>query len=124
MKYGFLFSTVPALPVRKEFNVPGIDFKQIRRVVRIKQILDRLDFKMTSRSRSVVRGLCPIHGSTNPKSRSFAADLARDCYCCHSCGANGNQLDLWMAVKEMTIYDAAIDLCETMGIEPPSIQRW
>ena len=36
----------------------------------------------------------------------------------------GNQLELYAAVHDMTIYQAAIELCSVLGRDVPWIKRW
>ena len=117
-EYGFLFS------VSKDAGVPGVDFHAVRSQVSILQVLELLGFAPASTSGSQVRGACPIHGSTSPQSRSFSANLGKNTYRCFKCGSEGNQLDLWAAATNQSLYDGAIDLCEKLHVEIPLINRW
>ena len=47
----------------------------------------------------------------------FSVSLSETAFQCFRCGAKGNQLDLWAAVYEMNIYDAARDLAEKFGVD-------
>ena len=53
----------------------GIDYRALRRVLRLGQVLDLLGFVPTNRAGAQVRGPCPLHGARSPRSRSFAAHL-------------------------------------------------
>lgn len=97
----------------------GIDFPMFRSQVSIGQVLDLLNYEPTRVIGRQLRGPCPIHGSTTPKSRSFSVNLERNIFHCFSCGAHGNQLDLWIALTNLPVYDAAINLCERLGIDVP-----
>jgi hypothetical protein len=88
------------------------------------QVLDLLGFAACGRSDSQLRGPCPLHGSTSGRSRSFSANPARNAYRCIKVGSAGNQLDLWAAANNMTVYDAALDLCKRLGVEVPWIREW
>ena len=99
--------------------MPGIDYAALRRQVRLASVLDLLGFVPTNHYRNQVRGPCPIHGSHSPRSRSFAAHLARHCWHCFRCGAGGNALDLWMTANQLPLYDAALDLCQRLNLEVP-----
>lgn len=96
-----------------------IDFPMFRSQVSIGQVLDLLNYEPTRVIGRQLRGPCPIHGSTTAKSRSFSVNLERSVFHCFSCGAHGNQLDLWIALTDLPVYDAAINLGERLGIEVP-----
>ena len=104
--------------------MPGIDFAEVRARVSIRQVLELVGFQATEQTGDQLRGPCPIHGSTSPGSRSFSANLTHNSFRCFKCGAQGNQLDLWIAISKLPIHKAAADLCERLGIEPPLIRRW
>lgn len=107
-----------ATPARKR---QAIDFAELRRQVSISQVLELLRFQPAGRSGNQVRGPCPIHGSSSPKSRSFSANLEKNTYQCFakSCRSKGNQLDLYVATSGLPIYEAALELCEKLGIDVP-----
>lgn len=99
--------------------MPGIDLKQVRSQIAIQQVLDLLGFVPTARSGPRLRGPCPIHGDQRPQSRAFSVNLAWDRYRCFRCHSAGTQLDLWAAVRGLSIYAAARDLCQRLGIPIP-----
>lgn len=51
-------------------------------------------------------------------------NLERNRYHCFRCGAFGNQIELWAAVTNQSVYTAAIELCEQLGVDVPWIHRW
>ena len=104
--------------------MPGIDFAAVRAQITLARVLDLLGFVPRERSAAQVRGVCPIHGSSSGRSRSFSANLAKNQYRCFKCGSTGSQLELWAAVQKQSVYAAAIDLCNRLGIEVPWIHRW
>ena len=99
--------------------MPGIDFALLRRQVSLTQVLDLIGFKPRMRCGPQVRGLCPLHDTPSPRSRSFAAHLQRHCWHCFRCGAGGNALDLYAAATRLPVYDAALHLCRRLGLTPP-----
>jgi DNA primase len=99
--------------------MPGIDFAELRRQVRLDQVLELVHFEVVSRWGAQVRGPCPVHGSTRPRSRVFSAHLERQLWHCFRCGASGNALDLWLAVTKQPVYAGALDLCSRLGLEVP-----
>lgn len=70
------------------------------------------------------RGRCPIHVSSCSSSATLSANLRKNTFQCFKCGAKGNQLDLWAAISNLPLHDAARDLCERLGIDVPEIKRW
>lgn len=104
--------------------MPGVDFQILRSEITMQQVLDQLRFQPTSRSGSQLHGPCPVHRSSSPRSRSFSVNLETARYDCHKCESHGNQLELWAAVHNLTLYNAAIDLCRALGKEVPWIDRW
>jgi DNA primase len=103
--------------------MPGVDYDAIRAQVSIEDVLRLLQFTPCESRGDRLRGLCPVHGSTSPKSRSFSVHLGRNIYRCFTCGSSGNQLDLWAAATKCELHEAAVTLCERMGIEVPWIRR-
>ena len=99
--------------------MPAIDFAELRRQVRLDQVLDVLGFEAVTRGGPQLRGPCLVHGSTRPRSRVFAAHLERHVWHCFRCGASGNALDLWVKVTRQPIYPAALELCRRLGLEVP-----
>jgi DNA primase len=99
--------------------MPGIDFKQVREQIPIRQVLDLLGFVPTARAGVRLRGPCPIHGSRFARSRVFSVSLVHNRYRCFKCQSAGTQLALWAAVHNLSIHAAAIDLCQRQGIPVP-----
>lgn len=104
--------------------MPGVDFNLLRQEITMQQVLELLSFQPVSRKGDQLRGPCPLHGSTNQRSRSLAINLQTQRYYCHKCHVGGNQLELWAAVHKQNLYQAAIHLCRSLGKEPPWIKRW
>ncbi|HEX5105577.1 MAG TPA: CHC2 zinc finger domain-containing protein, partial [Pirellulaceae bacterium] len=87
-------------------------------------VLRLIGFRAVESPGDELRGPCPIHGSSSAHSRSFAANVRKNTLHCFKCGAKGNQLDLWVAVSKLPLFDAARDLCEQAGIDVPEVRRW
>ena len=88
----------------------GVDYRAIREAITIGQILDLCGWQPVSRSGPQLRGRCPIHKSSSDRSRSFSVNLDTNMFQCFGCGGKGNQLDLYMAVTGLPIFEAALDL--------------
>jgi len=101
--------------------MPGVDFKALRSLVSIAQVLDQIGFVSTDVSGLQKRGPCPVHRSSSSTSRVFSVNLRKNVFRCFRSCAAGNQLDLYAAVTGQTLYAAALDLCERLGIAPPRL---
>jgi DNA primase len=96
---------------RGEAFVPGIDFRAMRERTSMTAVLALIGFEPQTASGPALRGPCPIHRSRTPRSRSFAVHVERKVYRCFRCGSAGNHLDLYAAVTQQGVYQAALDLC-------------
>jgi DNA primase len=99
--------------------MPLIDLRQARREIRLGRVLGLLDWHERERRGEQVRGACPLHGSTSPRSRSFSAHLGRGVWQCFRCGASGNALDLWAQVTRQGLYQAVLELYDRLGQSVP-----
>jgi DNA primase len=104
--------------------MPGIRFDEIRAMISMAEVLDLVGFVAREARGDQVRGRCPVHRSRSARSRSFSANLKRNIYQCFRCGASGNQLDLYAAVTGMSLFDAALSLCEGLHRDVPWVERW
>jgi putative transposase len=100
---------------------PAIDFAAVKAAVTMAAVLELLGFRPNSTRGPQLRGPCPLHGSTSGTSRSFSAHLDRQAFHCFKCGRAGNALDLWAQANRLTPYDAALDLCNRLGIPVPTL---
>ena len=101
--------------------MPGVHFQEVRTRVSMTQVLGLLGFVAREASGEEVRGTCPVHGSTSPRSRSFSANLKKQVYRCFRCGSAGNHLDLYAAATHQSLHAAAVDLCQRIGCAVPWI---
>jgi DNA primase len=99
--------------------MPGIDYSQLRRQITMRAVLDLVGFRATWRRGSQLRGPCPILGCRCTSGQSFSVHLARQIYHCFACRSHGNALDLWAAVRGLTLHHASLDLCHFLGLDPP-----
>ena len=98
--------------------MPGIDYRQLRQRIPIARVLDLIGFKPGWRHGSQLRGPCPIPGCRSSH-RSFSVHLTGQVYHCFACHSHGNALDLWAAVRGLSLYQAAVDLCRVTNLDPP-----
>lgn len=104
--------------------MPGIDFRQVRALISLSDVLALLEYVPVSSWGHQVRGPCPIHRSAFARSRCFSAHLQRNMFHCFKCGASGNQLDLYAAVRGLSVFEAALSLCARLHKDIPWIDRW
>jgi hypothetical protein len=105
---------------------PWISFAALRRQVSMEQVLKHLGIfdrlRRTGTSRSQYRGVCPIHPSDGQQHRSFSVNLDKQAFRCFypACGAHGNVLDLWAAVRGLTLREAGVDMLTTFHLDAAS----
>ena len=104
--------------------MPGVDFQLLRQRITMQDVLQLLQFEATFRRGDQWRGPCPVHNSGSPRSRSFSVNVRLGRYRCFRCGSHGNTLELWAAVHHLSVYAAAVDLCQRLGLEIPWVTRW
>jgi putative transposase len=102
---------------------PAIDFTAIRAAVNLAAVLQLLGFQANTTHGAQQRGPCPLHGSTAGTSRCFSANLDQNLFHCFKCGRSGNALELWAQATSQTPYDAAIDLCQRLGVPLPILHK-
>jgi DNA primase len=99
--------------------MPGIDYHELRRQITMREVLDLIGFQTSWRHGSQLRGPCPIPDCRSTSGRSFSVHLTRQVYHCFACQSHGNSLDLWVAVRGLSLHHAALDLCRILNLEPP-----
>jgi putative transposase len=101
---------------------PAIDFAALHQTLTIAAVLQLLGFQPRSSRSGQQRGACPLHGSATGTSRCFSANLDDHVFHCFKCGRSGNALDLWATAQGLPPYDAALDLCQRLGVPVPTLQ--
>lgn len=102
----------------------GVDFALVRANIPIARVLELVGFVPAARTGNQLRGSCPLHRSTSTNSRTFSVNLDTGRFQCFKCKAAGGQLELWAAIHDISVYEAAIDLCDRLGIDVPWVRRW
>ena len=104
--------------------MPGIEFSRLRHEITMDQVLDLLGFECVRRRGDQWYGYCPLHES-EPKHRTvFSVNVAMNCYYCHKCRSQGDQLRLWAEANKKPLHPATIDLCHQLRLEVPWVHRW
>jgi DNA primase len=96
-----------------------VDFAFLREQVSLEQVLRHLGWLDHLRGRGQQRrGPCPVHGQPTDREPTFSVHLSRNLFqCFHAeCGAHGNVLDLWAAVRKLPLREAALDLADTFQL--------
>jgi transposase InsO family protein len=106
---------------RSDSSRPAIDFAAVRAAITIGQVLALLGFTTRSDHAGQQRGACPLHGSTSGTARCFSVNTNAHTFHCFKCGRSGNALDLWAAANRLSIYDAAVDLCQRLNLPLPTL---
>lgn len=104
--------------------MPGIDFDQLRSEIGMREVLQLLGFQPLRCRGDQWYGGCPLPGCSSSRGPCFSVNVAAARYYCHRCHRHGHQLELWSDAKGLTIYPAAIDLCQAAGRDVPWIHRW
>jgi putative transposase len=98
---------------------PAIDFAAVRAAITIAQVLALLGFVPRSDRGGQQRGACPFHGSNRRTAHCFSVSIHAQSFHCFKCNRSGNALDLWAQAQRLSIYDAALDLCQRLNIPVP-----
>jgi len=101
--------------------MPGIDYRQLRRQITMREVLNLIGFQATWRRGPQLRGPCPIPACHSACGHPFSVHLVRQVYQCFACRSRGNTLDLWIAVCGLPLHHAALDLCRITNIAPPRL---
>ena len=104
--------------------MPGVNFQVLRERIAMRDVLRQLPFEAAVQRGDQWRGPCPVHGSHQPRSRSFSVNVRLGRYQCFVCGSRGHALELWAAVRGASLHAAALELCPLLGIEVPWVTRW
>lgn len=107
----------------------GIDYRHLRASISMRMVLALLGYEPTRIRGPQWRGPCPLHGDDaatagSPRRRAatcFSVHLDQQAYRCFACGSQGNQLDLWAAARRLPLHAAALDLCQTTQLPPPTL---
>ena len=111
-------TTLPRATLPEHRRRP-IDYRRLRELIPVARVLEVAAWTPTRGRGRQVRGVCPLHEPKSARSADFSVNLARHIWKCFQCGKGGNQIDLWSALTQLPIYEAALDLCERTGTPVP-----
>src|SRR5262249_52633761 len=110
----------PAAAVGVAAGVGGIDFAELRRQLSMEAVLAELGWLTRMKGGPAQRrGPCPGHARQQEGDRSFSVNLSKGLFRCFTkkCGDQGNVLDRFCAVRQVPLYEAALQLARRFGIE-------
>ena len=99
---------------------PSIDYAALREQVPFARVLDHLGQHVSSPQH---RGPCPLHEPAAKRGHSLSVNLKRNVFRCFDsgCRAQGNVLDFWSTYRKLPLYEAALDLAQTLHIDVPHL---
>lgn len=101
--------------------MPNLDYRALRAQIPIQAVLELMNYVPLRIRGDQWRGPCPLHGDSaqNLSESCFAVNVRKHVFFCHRCRRGGNQLDLWAAATQLPLYQAALDLCQRLRLDPP-----
>lgn len=96
-----------------------VDFQYVAESIPISAVLDLIGWSCTKKRGDQLRGGCPVHRSTNPKSDCFSVNVRTGRYQCFKCGSKGDVIDLYAGVQRHSLRAAAVELSRLYGINSP-----
>lgn len=94
-----------------------VDFRRIRQLIHPKRALALVGWVPEWDGGINLRGPCPFHRSSSPRSRSLS--VTDRVYYCHKCHATGDAVAVWQWHTGLDPLDAAVDLCNRLGVPVP-----
>jgi Transposase IS116/IS110/IS902 family/CHC2 zinc finger len=97
-----------------------VDFAHVKRQLPMARLLDHLGLSSRLRGSGPQRRCaCPIHRGDG-RGKSFSVHLDDNVFQCFDagCGKKGDVIDLWAALHQRTLREAAVDLVQTFHLEP------
>jgi DNA primase len=94
--------------------MPALDYRAARAQLRLADVLALIGYQPRHCHGPQWRGPCPLHGSRSATSRALAVHLGKNLFHCFACGAGGNALDLWAALRQLPLHQAVLDLCQRL----------
>jgi hypothetical protein len=115
-----------ATTVKAPATAATIDFAALRAQVGFEQVLAQAGLLDTLRgSGPQRRGHCPLHARQGERGRTFSVNLRQGVFQCFAsqCGAHGDVLDFWAALRGLSLRDAALDLAARHGADTDTEKR-
>jgi transposase len=116
--------TTSDMPVSQSTTGPWVDFEHVKAQLPLARVLEHLQLMDGLRGTSSQRkGPCPLHGPKpegQKRGRTFSVNLDKNVFQCFqpACAKKGDVIDLWAALKGVTLRQAALELVRTFNLEP------
>jgi hypothetical protein len=99
-----------------------LNYAAIRQRISMAQVLTLIEFTPTEQRGDQWRGPCPCcREPTDRRVLYFSVNIQRNLFRCFRCQRSGNQLDLWSASTDLPLYDATLELCRQLELDPFAI---
>ena len=104
-----------------------IDYKELKRRIRLEELLSSVGWASTEGRGDQLRGPCPLaacnpslgSGSKTTK-RSFSVHMGKNVYRCFHCGSQGNVLDFWTSYRQQPLWESAGELARYLESSNPT----
>jgi hypothetical protein len=97
-----------------------LDFAHLKQQLPMTRVLEHLGLSARLRGRGAQqRCACPIHRADG-RGRTFSVHLTDNVFHCFdpACAKQGDVIDLWAALHQLSLRQAALDLVQTFDLEP------
>jgi transposase len=97
-----------------------LDFAHLKSQLPMARVLDQLGLSARLRGGGAQRRCaCPIHQGDG-RGRTFSVNLEQQVFCCFEarCAKQGDVIDLWAALRQLSLREAALELVRTFELEP------
>jgi transposase len=114
-----------SLPHHEPDENAFIDFVYLKKQLPMTRVFEHLGLSARLRGPGAQkRCACPIHRADG-RGRTFSVNLDQNVFHCFDaqCQKKGDVIDLWAALQQMDLRQAAIDLVRTFNLEPAPNQR-
>ena len=96
-----------------------IDYRELKRRIRLIEVLERIGWESTEGRGDQLRGPCPLPGcrsrnmeNAKAHKRSFSVQAEKSMYRCFGCDSRGNVLDFWQAYRGKSLRESALELVQ------------
>ena len=104
-----------------------IDYGELKRRIRLAELLASIGWASTEGRGEQLRGPCPLAAcSTQAESgskttaRSFSVHAGKNVYRCFHCGSQGSVLDFWSSYRQQPLRESARELVTYLESSNPS----
>lgn len=115
-----------------------IDYQELKRRIRLQDLLETIGWQRTQGRGEQLRGPCPLPGCRSSNvagslhnvtsflqvvghnDRTLSVNTDKNVYRCFRCRSAGNVLDFWQAYRQTTLHAAASELLQNIEISNPT----